>query len=174
MIRIVFNTIFVSIHICTQRTQLIVGSMNIWNMIDIPISDTARNRTHNLFRSKYAPIPRRDSDGTNQHNSQILLYICSLRGNVNIPHSRDGPLYGTLKVPVASTPRKRGEVSDDLSIGWFACSIGKKRNRRRPVSSQSKYNNWIELFILQQQHKKLYIDSANKMQKEISKVHNKL
>ena len=35
-----------------KGTQVIVGSMNMGY-----ISDTARNRTHNLFRPKWEPIP---------------------------------------------------------------------------------------------------------------------
>ena len=41
-----------------EETQVIVGSMNIGY-----ISDTARNRTHNLFRHKREPIPLGHSDG---------------------------------------------------------------------------------------------------------------
>ena len=50
-----FNTIFVSSHMYPENpegTQVIVGSMNMGY-----ISDTARNRTHNLFRPKREPIP---------------------------------------------------------------------------------------------------------------------
>ena len=50
-----FNTIFVSSHMYPENrkgTQVIVGSMNIGY-----ISDTARNRTHNLFRPKWELIP---------------------------------------------------------------------------------------------------------------------
>ena len=39
-------------------TQVIVGSMNMGY-----ISDTAKNRTHNLFRPKREPIPIGHSDG---------------------------------------------------------------------------------------------------------------
>ena len=55
------NTIFVSSHMYPENpegTQVIVGSMNMGY-----ISDTARNRTHNLFRPKCAPIPLGHSDG---------------------------------------------------------------------------------------------------------------
>ena len=38
-----------------ERTQVIVGSMNMWY-----ISDTARNQTHNLFCPKREPIPVTD------------------------------------------------------------------------------------------------------------------
>ena len=41
-----------------KGTQVIVGSMNMGY-----ISDTARNRTHNLFRTKREPIPLGHSDG---------------------------------------------------------------------------------------------------------------
>ena len=50
-----FIPIFVLSHIYVPReegTQVIVGSMNMGY-----ISDTARNRTHNLFRPKREPIP---------------------------------------------------------------------------------------------------------------------
>ena len=41
-----------------EGTQVIIGSMNMGY-----ISDTARNRTHNLFRPKREPIPLGHSDG---------------------------------------------------------------------------------------------------------------
>ena len=41
-----------------EGTQVFVGSMNMGY-----ISDTARNRTHNLFRPKWEPIPLGKSDG---------------------------------------------------------------------------------------------------------------
>ena len=41
-----------------EETQVIVGSMNMGY-----ISGTARNRTHNLFRTKREPIPLAHSDG---------------------------------------------------------------------------------------------------------------
>ena len=41
-----------------EGTQVIVGSMNMGY-----ISDTARNRTHNLFRPKRESIPLGHSDG---------------------------------------------------------------------------------------------------------------
>ena len=56
---IVFNTIFVSSHIHPENsegTQIIFHEHGIWF-----IPDTARNRTHNLFRPKCAPI-RLDSE----------------------------------------------------------------------------------------------------------------
>ena len=56
---IFFNTVFVSNHRYLENpeeTQVIVGSMEY-------ISDTARNRTHNLFRPKQEPIPLGHSDG---------------------------------------------------------------------------------------------------------------
>ena len=58
---VLFNTIFVSSHMYPENpegTQVVVGSMNMGY-----ISDTARNGTHNLFRSKCAPIPLGHSDG---------------------------------------------------------------------------------------------------------------
>ena len=57
-----FQTQFLCQAICTQRTpkgtQVIVGSMNMGY-----ISDTARNRTRNLFHPKREPIPLGHSDG---------------------------------------------------------------------------------------------------------------
>ena len=51
------NTIFVSSHMYPENpegTQVIVGSINLGY-----ISDTARNRTYNMFRPKREPIPCR-------------------------------------------------------------------------------------------------------------------
>ena len=65
--RMFFNTIFVSSHmypVNPEETQVIVGSMNMGY-----ISDTARNRTHNLFRPKREPIPLGHSDG------RMLLHV---------------------------------------------------------------------------------------------------
>ena len=56
-----FHTIFVSSHMYPENpegTQVIVGSMNMGY-----ISDTARNRTPNLFRPKREPIPLDHSYG---------------------------------------------------------------------------------------------------------------
>ena len=47
-----------------EETQVIVGSVDMGY-----ISDTARNRTHNLFRPKREPIPLGHSDG---HGDSIL------------------------------------------------------------------------------------------------------
>ena len=60
------NTIFVISHIYPENhkgNQVIVGSMNMGY-----ISDTARNRTHNLFRPKWelADTTRPQSDGNCQ------------------------------------------------------------------------------------------------------------
>ena len=49
-----------------EETQVIVGSMNMGN-----ISDTARNRTHNVFRPKREPIPIGHSDG---YDIYLTLY----------------------------------------------------------------------------------------------------
>ena len=50
-----------------EGTQVIAGSINMGY-----ISDTAKNRTHNLFRPKCKPIPLGRSDG------QYLLYAFHL------------------------------------------------------------------------------------------------
>ena len=63
------NTIFVSSHMYPENpegTQVIVGSMNMGY-----ISDTARNRTHNLFRPKREPIPL-------GHSRLLLVFIKQL------------------------------------------------------------------------------------------------
>ena len=65
-----FNTIFVSSHMYPENpegTQVIVGSMNMGY-----ISDTARNRTHNLFHPKRELIPLGHSDG---HHCRMLMYV---------------------------------------------------------------------------------------------------
>ena len=77
-----FNTIFVSSHMYPENpegTQVIVGSMNMGY-----ISDTARNRTHNLFRPKRESIPLGHSDGqqifillNNMH--KVYRYIYTLQ-----------------------------------------------------------------------------------------------
>ena len=62
---IFFDTIFVSSHmypVNPEGTQVIVGSMNMGY-----ISDTVRNRTHNLFRLKRELIPLGHSDGQMLH-----------------------------------------------------------------------------------------------------------
>ena len=66
-----FNTIFVSSHMYPENpegTQVIVGSMNMGY-----ISDTARNRTHNLFRLKREPIPLYHSDGFDNSSSTRVV-----------------------------------------------------------------------------------------------------
>ena len=52
-----FNTIFVSSHMYPENPESTLYEHGIWY-----ISDTARNRTHNLFRPKCAPIPLGHSD----------------------------------------------------------------------------------------------------------------
>ena len=67
-----FNTIFVSSHMYPENpeeTQVIVDSMNMGY-----ISDTARNRAHNLFRPKREPIPLGHSDGTIR-NCMVNCYM---------------------------------------------------------------------------------------------------
>ena len=55
-----------------EGTQVIVGSMNMGY-----ISDTARNRTHNLFRPKREPIPLGHSDGNDSQKSEpTLVMLC--------------------------------------------------------------------------------------------------
>ena len=76
----VFNIIFVSSHMYPENpegTQVIVGSMNMGY-----ISDIARNRTHNPFRPKCAPIPLGHSDGQWQSVVQVRLISCVYCGLV--------------------------------------------------------------------------------------------
>ena len=68
------NTIFVSSHMYPENpegTQVIVGSMNMGY-----ISDTARNRTHNLFRPKRESLPLGHSDGLNRLLTTKLRWVC--------------------------------------------------------------------------------------------------
>ena len=72
---IIFNTIFVSSHMYPENpeeTQVIIGSMNMGY-----ISDTARNRTHNLFRPKREPIPLQESQHpwVNIINELIIILL---------------------------------------------------------------------------------------------------
>ena len=53
-----------------EGIQVIVGSMNMGY-----ISDTARNRTHNLFRPKREPIPLGHSDGFPRSTFDVVCRI---------------------------------------------------------------------------------------------------
>ena len=73
---ILFSTQFLCQAICTQEpriggTQVIVGSMSMGY-----ISDTARNRTHNLFRPKREPMPLGHNDG--RMLMEILMYVAPM------------------------------------------------------------------------------------------------
>ena len=64
-------TIFVSSHMYPENlegTQVIIGSMNMGY-----ISDSAKNRTHNLFRSKREPIPLGHRDGNVLFNKDVII-----------------------------------------------------------------------------------------------------
>ena len=81
--RTLFNTIFVSSHMypeTPERTQVIVGSLNMG--YDIIISDTARNRTHNLLRPKCSPISLGHSDKCHFHS---WINCCLLDRQLNVP-----------------------------------------------------------------------------------------
>ena len=68
-----FNIFFVSSHMYPENpeeTQVIVGSMNMGY-----ISDTDRNRTHNLFRTKREPIQIGHSDGLQKQKENNLENI---------------------------------------------------------------------------------------------------
>ena len=66
-----------------EGTQVIVGSMNMGY-----ISDTARNRTHNLFRSKREPIPLGHNDGLFWVQFTILVQTLFLtKFNTDISYS---------------------------------------------------------------------------------------
>ena len=67
------NTIFVSSHIYPENpegTQVIVGSMNMGY-----ISDTVKNRTHNLIRHKREPIPLGHSDGLENDSVKSIVTV---------------------------------------------------------------------------------------------------
>ena len=79
---IFFNTIFVSSHMYPENpegTQVIVGSMNMGY-----ISDTARNRTHNLIRHKRESIPLGHSEFIGDAHLHlgffIFLLVCEIFG----------------------------------------------------------------------------------------------
>ena len=70
-----FHTIFVSSHMYPENpeeTQVNVGSMNMGC-----ISDTARNRTHNLFRYTQEPIPLGHNDGQPHSTKNLKGVIIS-------------------------------------------------------------------------------------------------
>ena len=76
---IFFNTIFVSIHMYPENpeaTQVIVGSMNMRYL-----SDTARSRTHYLFRPKWEPIPLGYSDG--HHSTKKPTHVYKIHRKYN-------------------------------------------------------------------------------------------
>ena len=53
-----------------EGTQVIVGSMNMGY-----ISDTVRNRTHNLIRHKREPIPLGHSDGLENDSVKSIVTV---------------------------------------------------------------------------------------------------
>ena len=61
-----------------EGTQIIVGSMNMGY-----ISDTARNRTHNLFRPKREPIPLGHNDGLFISHPAQLSRVLEIASNIN-------------------------------------------------------------------------------------------
>ena len=102
-----FNTIFVSSHMYPENpegTQVIVGSMNMGY-----ISDTARNRTHNLFRPKRESIPLGHSDGL---QVRLEWSWCSLKiehlGEISACHDGAGVSASGLTIgrsPVQISPK---------------------------------------------------------------------
>ena len=68
-----------------EGTQVIVGSMNMGY-----ISDTARNRTHNLFRPKREPLPLDHSDHCLlpfvSYVSFMILFVLSCVIKLNLLH----------------------------------------------------------------------------------------
>ena len=96
---------FVSSHIHSENpegTQVIVGSMNMEY-----ISDTARNRTHNLFRPKREPIPLGHSDGRNSFSYPRKHIIAHARTS----NSRGWNIYinsecllGFIEIYISLTP----------------------------------------------------------------------
>ena len=72
-----------------EGTQVIEGSMNMGY-----IFDTARNRTHNLFRPKREPIPLGHSDG------HIIPYSLPA-----LPHTFHHPIIPTLTLEMPKPSR---------------------------------------------------------------------
>ena len=77
-----------------EGTQVIVGSMNMGY-----ISDTARNRTHNLFRPKREPIPLGHSDGQSNNLLEQVQLLCYLFTYCHIhTHIPSLPIHGFLTI----------------------------------------------------------------------------
>ena len=126
-----FNIIFVSSHMYPENpegTQVIVGSMNMGY-----ISDTARNRTHNLFRPKREPIPLGHSDG-HLFKSFIFFFLQGL------PQSGLWNWIDTVLIPnLYYTNSYNGNQTDDYDQGFtidsFNFRLGPPRIRQLRVKN---------------------------------------
>ena len=146
-----FFTIFVSSHMYPENpegTQVIVGSMNMGY-----ISDTARNRTHNLFRPKREPIPLGHSMlpfSTRDHNFEfikpiyknnwLLNKLSNCRDNANPQESWFGP-HGREKLSTHLEPYLHVEVSGKAGISPVGYISGRKQ-------ASTEVSVWIPLWSL--------------------------
>ena len=141
------NTIFVSSHMYPEKpegTQVIVGSKNMGY-----ISDTARNRTHNLFRPKWEPIPLGHSDRLsskiNQGYGQLQLFINTIQQGSTKCHqmTRQGKEQYVCRSKglmncKKSWHKQRNNIKLTLSIGLTAKSLN--RYHCRTGSPDRKYS----------------------------------
>ena len=136
-----FNTIFVSSHMYPENpegTQVIVGSMNMGY-----ISDTARNRTHNLFRPKREPIPLGHSPGLNIQSSMFLYIFLSDCFNVQRMY---WPVWDCETFPckwVTSSVLRDKKEMRRMSDVWLIYRMHKIHVHFR--SHQTHYEQWGEL-----------------------------
>ena len=94
-----FYTIFVSSHMYSENlegTRVIVGSMNMGY-----ISDTARNRTHNMFRPRREPIPLGHSD------EHVTVYILA-----------NACLNKSFETHPSNVLRRRSTTQSCPRVGW--------------------------------------------------------
>ena len=86
-----------------EGTQVIVGSMNMGY-----ISDTARDRTHNLFRPKRESIPLGHSDG---HYLFLLAYPDSSAKSSMIKPAQCISLRDTVPTTAMAQPANTGHAA---------------------------------------------------------------
>ena len=109
-----------------EGTQVIVGSMNMGYISCQAISDTARNRTHNLFRPKREPIPL-------GHSAMMffpyVLFSRIVSEIVNMSGEVRRPLHGG--VVAASAARRPADPArtSALPFIWLTTGLGNETHR---------------------------------------------
>ena len=107
-------------------TQVIIGSMNMRY-----ISDTARNRTHNLFRPKWEPIPLGHSNGHCHHYDDLIcinywFHMASCDCRINSFHPFDTNFWMMLsagvKKSISSVGVNATADDGDTGINFYAKS----------------------------------------------------